>query len=107
MKQEDALNLLQPYVDGELDAATSLEMERYLGGDAIARAQLARLRALSSALRAEADYYVAPGSLRAGILSGTRGAAAPPQVRRASGRRIGCVVSVSASPRPPSPASRP
>ena len=79
MKQEDALNLLQPYVDGELDAATSLEMERYLGGDAIARAQLARLRALSSALRAEADYYVAPGLLRAGMLSGTRGAAAPLQ----------------------------
>lgn len=79
MKQEDALNLLQPYVDGELDAATSLEMERYLAGDAIARAQLARLRALSSALRAEADYYVAPGSLRAGMLSGTRGAAAPLQ----------------------------
>ena len=77
MKQEDALNLLQPYVDGELDAATSLELERYVMGDAIARAQLARLRALSSALRAEADYHVAPGSLRTGILSRTRGAAAP------------------------------
>ena len=79
MKQEDALSLLQPYVDGELDAATSLELERYVMGDAIARAQLARLRALSSALRAAADYHVAPASLRTGILSGTRGAAAPPK----------------------------
>ena len=77
MRQEDALNLLQPYVDGELDAATSLELERYLMGDAIARAQLARLRALSSALRAETDYHVAPGSLRTSILSRTRGAAVP------------------------------
>jgi len=77
MRQEDALHLLQPYVDGELDAATSLELERHLMGDAIARAQLARLRSLSSALRAEADYHVAPGSLRTSILSTIRGAAAP------------------------------
>jgi len=76
MKQEDALNLLQPYIDGELDAALSQELERYLVGDAVARTQLARFRALSSALRAEADYHVAPGSLRASILSRTRGAAA-------------------------------
>ena len=76
MKQEDALNLLQPYVDGELDAATCVDLERYLSSDATARAQLVRLRSLSSAVRAGADYHIAPASLRAGILSRVSGTTA-------------------------------
>ncbi len=84
MKQDDVLNLLQPYVDGELDAATYLELERHLAGDPTARARLAQLRSLSATVRAAADYHVSPVSLRSSVLAQTIGAA-PQRARSRSG----------------------
>jgi RNA polymerase sigma-70 factor (ECF subfamily) len=101
MKQEDALNLLQPYVDGELDAATSLEMGLIWATQSRAHSWRGFVPVVGLARRAGYWCFVA----RRRSVQDAR--AATPQVRRASGRRIGCVVSVSASPRPPSPASRP
>ena len=64
MKPEQARRFLHAYVDGELDLATSLELEAYLAENPDARAECDRLRELSSSIRANANYYRAPDSLR-------------------------------------------
>ncbi len=65
MTEHDALNLLQPYVDGELDASTCVSLERYLAGDAQMRAALQHLRAVSVSVRTQADYHLAPPAMLA------------------------------------------
>ncbi len=67
MKPEEARRLLHAYVDGELDPASSLELEAALAADAGLRASHERLRAMSEAIRAKADYHAAPAALAARI----------------------------------------
>jgi len=62
MTHEEALKLLQAYVDGELDAARAVELEAHLAENAAARAACEGLRGMSAAIRAKADYYVAPAA---------------------------------------------
>jgi anti-sigma factor RsiW len=64
---EDSTRLLQAYVDGELDATSSVELEAHLARDPAARAAYERLRALSEAIRSKTDYHYAPAGLDAGI----------------------------------------
>jgi anti-sigma factor RsiW len=65
MNSEEAGRLLHAYVDGELDSATSLELEAYLAGNPAARAACERLRDMSAAIRDKADYHAAPALLAA------------------------------------------
>ncbi|HEY6720562.1 MAG TPA: anti-sigma factor [Burkholderiales bacterium] len=63
MTREEAAGLLHAYVDGELDAAKSLELETHLAGNPAARAACERLREMSAAIRDRADYHATPASL--------------------------------------------
>ncbi|TMH98194.1 MAG: anti-sigma factor, partial [Betaproteobacteria bacterium] len=63
MKPEEAARLLHAYVDRELDAAKSLELEAQLAADPSLRERFERLRDLSAGIREKADYHAAPSSL--------------------------------------------
>ena len=60
MTNDEVLRLLHAYVDGELDPAKALELEAHLAENPSARAACERLRGLSAAIRAKADYHAAP-----------------------------------------------
>ena len=64
MTHEEATRALPAYVDGELDAAASREVEACLAADSGLRAACERLREMSAAVRAHADYFRAPASLK-------------------------------------------
>jgi anti-sigma factor RsiW len=69
---------LQAYVDGELDAAASVELEREMAQNPALRTSVERLRELSTAVREKADYYRAPARLkRPARLPGQRWMLAP------------------------------
>jgi anti-sigma factor RsiW len=55
---------LHAYIDGELDAAAALELEREMAQNPALRASVERLRELSSAVRTHAEYHRAPARLR-------------------------------------------
>ncbi len=68
MTCKSALALIEPYIDGELDAAQAAEMRQHLDecqDCALAHRRLARL---STALRTLAPRYAAPEALRSRIL---------------------------------------
>lgn len=79
MKPDEAAKLLAAYVDGQLDAARSAELEAHLAENAASRAACERLRGLSAAIRDHATYHAAPAGLRARI--------APAAPRRPTARR--------------------
>jgi anti-sigma factor RsiW len=64
MKPEDAARALHAYVDGELDAVSSLELEAEMAANPSLRAAHERLRELSASIRANAEYYPAPARLK-------------------------------------------
>jgi len=86
MKPEEAARLLHAYVDRELDAAKSLELEAQLAADPALRERFERLRDLSAGIREKADYHAAPPSLVARLSAAlpgtTRPAAAPRRAAR-------------------------
>jgi anti-sigma factor RsiW len=57
MRTDDRLHA---YLDGELDAAAALELEREMAQNPALRTAAERLRELSSAVRIQADYHRAP-----------------------------------------------
>jgi anti-sigma factor RsiW len=63
MTREEANRLLHAYIDGELDAVKSLELEAHLAGNPSVRAACERLREMSAAIRDKADYHAAPAWL--------------------------------------------
>jgi anti-sigma factor RsiW len=63
MTHDEARKLLHAYVDGELDPARALELEAHLAESPLTRAACERLRDLSAAIRADAEYYAAPAAL--------------------------------------------
>ncbi len=60
-------NLIQVYLDGELDAVMSLEIEAHLRDCSDCRQLADRHRALSEAVRSRAPYYSSPAHLRSKI----------------------------------------
>jgi anti-sigma factor RsiW len=64
MRPEEAARALHAYVDGELDAVSSLELEAELASNPSLRAAHERLRELSASIRANAHYYTAPARLK-------------------------------------------
>jgi len=51
---------LSAYLDGELDASASLELEREMAQNPALRASYDRMRQLSAAVREKAEYYPSP-----------------------------------------------
>ena len=84
MKPEEAARLLHAYVDRELDAAKSLELEAQLAADPALRERFERLRELSAGIREKADYHAAPSSLVARLNAVLPGAGSDAAPRRAS-----------------------
>ncbi|HET7224285.1 MAG TPA: zf-HC2 domain-containing protein [Candidatus Eisenbacteria bacterium] len=69
MTCEQIRELLSPFSDDELDAASSRAVERHVAGCAACAAALDELRALGIRVRREADYEPAPDTLRARVLA--------------------------------------
>jgi anti-sigma factor RsiW len=71
-----ALSLIEPYIDGELDAAQKADVERHLNECPNCELVHRRLSGLGTDLRTLAPRYEASDLLRARVLSGVRKAAA-------------------------------
>lgn len=78
MDCKDAMRLLEPYLDGELDRDEARALEAHVDACADCRAALAGLGRLRHAVRTEAPRHAAPASLRARI-----GGESAPQIPRA------------------------
>jgi len=77
-----ALSLIEPYLDGELDAAQKAEVEAHLDECANCPAAYRRLSELGTDLRTLAPRYAAPEHLQRRVLSAVRKEARPRQGRR-------------------------
>ena len=64
MNCRDALHLLHPYSDGELDLVRDVEIEEHLAECAKCGEQVKNLRSLRAAISSPARYYRAPAALR-------------------------------------------
>jgi anti-sigma factor RsiW len=69
MTPETARVLLHGYIDGELDAASTVELESHLSASPPLRQELARLSALQNALQSRATRYACPPTLNALLFS--------------------------------------
>jgi len=69
MTPETARGLLHAYIDGELDAASTAELESHLSASPPLRQELARLSALQGALQSRATRYSCPPTLNARLFS--------------------------------------
>lgn len=63
MSCEEIRNLLSAYIDGELDAARSLEVERHLEQCGLCEVASEQLQKIGEAVRTYAPYYRAPAGL--------------------------------------------
>jgi anti-sigma factor RsiW len=88
MNCPDCLALLEAYLDGEIDARGSLELEAHLGSCGTCAARLASARSLSQTLRTRASRPVPRAAfeqaLRASVAGAGRGAGARRGLRRAA-----------------------
>ena len=94
--QDDEL-LLHAYVDGELDAAGAIEMERRLAAEPGLAAQRDRLLAMRAAIRAHAPRETIPQALRARILAETVGESLQTPRSRSFARRYLPAASLAAT----------
>jgi anti-sigma factor RsiW len=69
---KSALSLIEPYLDGELDAAQKAEVEAHLNQCADCPAAYRRLSELGTDLRTLAPRYAAPAHLQSRVLSAVR-----------------------------------
>jgi anti-sigma factor RsiW len=84
MTCHDALNLLHPYSDGELDLVRQVEIERHLTECAECAVKEKHLRSLRAAVSSRALYHRAPAALRSRIQLGISPVAPVTHVRRQS-----------------------
>ena len=82
MKCDDSGELLDSYVDGELDLVNHLQIEQHLKECADCAQAHNNLVALRSAIADDSFYYQAPGDLRARLRTSLK--ATEPESRRAS-----------------------
>jgi anti-sigma factor RsiW len=73
MEHAEALSLIAPYADGELDVVTAAKLEAHLSTCADCAARLERLKANRDVFRDALDAGPAPESLRARIVRSTSG----------------------------------
>ncbi len=69
MKCREAVDLLSPYLDGELPAVEAADLEYHLKTCVTCREEMEALRRISEALRAEADTVQAPPEFAAGVMA--------------------------------------
>jgi anti-sigma factor RsiW len=81
LDKDDRMLLIHAALDGELDAAGAIEMERLLGSDPELSAEYARLSALRSSVRRHAPRETAPQSLKMRILASLEDGGAPQRQR--------------------------
>src|SRR5206468_1283992 len=83
VKQPIETRQIDAFVDGELDLATQLEIERQMRVDDALRERVEHARQLQSALREQADYHEIPAALRErlGVLVGREPAPAAAAAR--------------------------
>src|SRR5688500_5234173 len=67
MTPETARVLLHAYIDGELDAASTIELEAQIAASPALRQEWARLSALQSAVQTHATRFDAPPRLSNGV----------------------------------------
>lgn len=104
LDREGRLLLLHAALDGELDAAGALEMERMIAADKELADEYARLVALRKAVREQTPRATAPQSLRARVLSSiedkdaSAGESAPAKSSRVSSnwRQLAAAVAATA-----------
>ncbi len=72
MNHEEAIRLLTPYQDGELDLTTSLKLEEHLAGCPSCQEKLAGEQELTALIRAETPRFEAPPFLKARIRAALR-----------------------------------
>ncbi len=77
MDCHDAQTLMHAYLDGELDASTTLEYEQHLRTCPACAPRLAEQKVLQTAMKADALYYKAPEHLRDRLRSSLRHQRAP------------------------------
>lgn len=85
MSCEEALNVLDAYMDAELEPVKAAQVGAHFGECERCRARLQERRALSQAVRAHSTYYTAPQGLEDRIRAGIGGApktTIPPSTRR-------------------------
>jgi anti-sigma factor RsiW len=70
MNCQQAKPLLDPYADGELEAAAILNLEQHLQGCSACALAWSNLQSLKKTLKQEALYFTAPAELRERIKSG-------------------------------------
>jgi anti-sigma factor RsiW len=102
MTCQSTLPLIEPYLDGELDAAQRSETERHLSECPNCDAIYLRLRNLRTDLQTSVPRYSAPDGLQARVLSGVRKSAGatpgPALLRRpATGWAMAATVLLAAS----------
>ena len=64
MNCEQARPLIEPYADGELEAAAILELEQHLKSCPACALELRNVQGLKKALKQDALYFTAPAELR-------------------------------------------
>jgi anti-sigma factor RsiW len=84
MSCREVADRLSPFLDDELDPATSRDIERHVSTCADCAAELARLRAVQQRLRGGLEYRRAPDLLRERVTRGVRADAAAPARRARS-----------------------
>jgi anti-sigma factor RsiW len=102
MNCEQAKRLIQPYADGELDAASILELESHLRECPACAQMRLDLRGLQKAIRQDALFYAAPKQLRQSLAAELCARAGAPPTRKfwswhwwsaaATGAAVACVV---------------
>jgi anti-sigma factor RsiW len=79
MNCQQAKPLIDPYADGELEAATILELEQHLQSCSACALALRNLQSLKKTLKQETLYFTAPAELRQRIKSELPSATTVPQ----------------------------
>jgi len=85
MSCREVMDRLSPFLDDELDPATSRDIEQHVATCADCAAELARLRALQQGLRGGLEFHRAPDLLRERVTRGVRASTVAP-ARRAPSR---------------------
>jgi len=98
MNCEEAINLMDGYLDGELDPITNQEIERHLRDCSDCEHAYAAQRAVVRAIGSAAPYYKAPAELRERIQSSLRNEIGAKATR--NGTRGGQVVRTRKQPEP-------
>jgi anti-sigma factor RsiW len=77
MNHETARRLLNAYIDGELDVASTAELESHIEASPVLRQELERLSALRQALQTHATRFHVPAQVSESLFSTIPGSAEP------------------------------